>query len=275
MNKIKLLFLLFVFTRVLFGQEISKTTLSIGTSIQFNSDILKENRVLNVYLPASYTDSISKKYPIIYLLDGAMDEDFIHITGLVQFCAFDWAPLIPESIVVGIANVDRKRDFTYPTSIAQDKEDFPTTGGSAAFIEFLEKEVKTIVNQEFRVSEQETIIGQSLGGLLLSELLFTKPDLFDTYIIVSPSLWWDNFSLLDKELPVIAPPKKIFIAVGEEGPSMESSAMRLLARLQKLRKRALEKTLVIRYDFMEGYDHSNLLHSAVYKAFKTFNKATQ
>lgn len=37
---------------------------------------------------------------------------------------------MPKSIVVGIANVDRKRDFTFPTTIKKDKEDFPTTGGS-------------------------------------------------------------------------------------------------------------------------------------------------
>lgn len=257
------------------AQQLTTSDLSIGKSISFSSDVLNEERTLNVYLPASYQDSIAKEYPVIYLLDGSMDEDFVHIVGLVQFCAFEWAPLIKESIVVGITNVDRKRDFTYPTSIAQDKQDFPTTGGSKAFIEFLEQEVKPIVRQTFRVDGNNTVIGQSLGGLLLSEILFTSPDLFDTYIIVSPSLWWDDFSLLERELPVISPPKKIFVAVGEEGPSMESGAMRLLAKLQKLRKRELEKTLVIRYDFMEGYDHANLLHAAVYKAFKTFNKATQ
>lgn len=99
------------------------------------------------------------KYPLIYLLDGSRDEDFIHIVGLTQFGSFSWINMLPESIVVGIGNVDRKRDFTAPIGNLNDKKQYPTTGGSAKFIKFIDKELQVFVNDQFRVSNSKTIIG--------------------------------------------------------------------------------------------------------------------
>ena len=138
-------FILFLFTCQIYAQNevitTSKKALTIGERVTIASKILNENRTLNIYLPHSYTQDSLKTYPVIYLLDGSIDEDFIHIAGLVQFGSFPWINMLPESIVVGISNVDRKRDFTYPTTIQKDKEDFPTTGESEAFINFMDTEL--------------------------------------------------------------------------------------------------------------------------------------
>jgi len=108
--------------------QILKTSdFSIGETLVFNSNILEEKRTLNIYLPHSYATNSDKSYPIIYLLDGSADEDFIHVVGLIQFLSFSWINAVPESIVVGISNIDRKRDFTFPTTNEKDKEQFPTT----------------------------------------------------------------------------------------------------------------------------------------------------
>src|SRR5690606_8834222 len=98
----------------------------------------KEDRLLNIYLPNGYDKE--KVYPVIYLLDGSADEDFLHIVGLVQF--FNLQLKMPDCIVVGIANVDRKRDFTFKTDLEDLKTAYPTTGGSASFIGFIEKELQ-------------------------------------------------------------------------------------------------------------------------------------
>jgi predicted alpha/beta superfamily hydrolase len=102
--------------------------ITIGETRELRSDILNETRFLNIYLPASYTNDATTKYPVIYLLDGSIDEDFIHIAGLVQFGSFSWINMIPESIIVGITNIDRKKDFTSPSTVREDKSDFPTAG---------------------------------------------------------------------------------------------------------------------------------------------------
>ena len=262
------------------AQQSSKHTftaqpIKLGTSFTFYSTSLNENRTINIYLPASYDKETATSYPVIYLLDGSLDEDFIHIVGLVQFTSFSWAQLIPESIVVGISNVDRKRDFTYPTTNAKDKKDFQTTGGSKQFIAYLENELQPFIAKEFRVTTERTIIGQSLGGLLATEILWTHPHLFSNYVIVSPSLWWDDNSLLSrpperyragKHNP-LKTSKKVFVAVGQEGPIMEAAALGLAANLKT------EKNIQTYFKYLDGLDHTNTLHQAVYEAFKVlYNK---
>lgn len=264
----------FIIAFITFGvQSQNKQPFTIGEIVKLDSGILNEERTLNIYLPNSYEKETEKQYPIIYLLDGSADEDFIHISGLVQFCSFSWIDIIPESIVVGIANVDRQRDFTFPTNNKEDKKDFPTTGGSEAFIKFIEKEVQPYIKNNYRITQEKTLIGQSFGGLLATEILLKSPQLFDNYIIVSPALWWDDRSLLEFPVNKITAPKKIYVAVGAEGPAMEGTALKLISKLQTLRKRELEKSLVIRYEFLDQFNHSNILHSAVYNAFIKFKKA--
>ncbi|MEL6988820.1 MAG: alpha/beta hydrolase-fold protein, partial [Bacteroidota bacterium] len=184
----------------LYAQIENTVPFSIGETIDFHSKILNENRSINIYLPLSYQEDSSKTYPVIYLLDGSKDEDFIHISGLVQFCSFSWINIIEESIVVGISNVDRKRDFTYPSNVAIDQKEFPTSGKSKFFIQFIKEELQKLIEHKYRVSDSKTLIGQSLGGLLATEILFKEPSLFDNYIIVSPSLWWDDEALLNYKI---------------------------------------------------------------------------
>lgn len=170
----------------------------LGVIDEIQSVELAEKRILNIYLPEGYEKDGASKYPVIYLLDGSADEDFIHVVGLVQFNNFSWIDRVPKSIVVGIANVDRRRDFTFPTTVEEEKKKFPSTGHSNKFIAFIEKELQPFIEKKYRTNSSKMIIGQSLGGLLATEILFKKPMLFDKYIIISPSLWWDNGSLLEQ-----------------------------------------------------------------------------
>lgn len=90
-------------------QEISINDITIGRTIKIESNILEEKRALNIYFPPSYETDTLESYPVIYLLDGSKDEDFIHVIGIVQFGSFSWINMVPESIAVGISNVDRKK----------------------------------------------------------------------------------------------------------------------------------------------------------------------
>jgi len=233
-----------------------KRSLVIGEVIEFQSRILKEDRTLNIYLPNGYSKDSIKVYPVIYLLDGSIDEDFIHVAGLVQFGSFPWINMIPESIVVGISNVDRRRDFTFPTNNKEDRKDFPTAGGSE------------IIDDQYHTNSVKTVIGQSLGGLLATEILLKKPALFDHYIIVSPSLWWDDESLLQYKPMRYVNKKSIYVAVGKEGEVMERTAKALY------RKLTLHQTINTKvfFGFFEKRDHGDALHLAVYDAFEKIFK---
>jgi len=263
--KIYLLLLLFYLSQFnsIYAQQVEKEELVIGEVLTFDSDFLKEKRTLNIYLPESYFSDTIKNYPVIYLLDGTITEDFLHIVGIVQFGSYPWINMIPESIVVGIANIDRKRDFTFPTTVEEHKKEFPTTGGSEMFIQCLEKEIQPIIAKNYRTTNEKTIIGQSLGGLLATEILLTKPSLFDNYIIISPSLWWNNESLLQKAMLQYNTPKSVYIAVGKEGKIMESEAKAIYKKLAENR----DDYKKLYFNYFGDQDHANILHLAVYDAF--------
>lgn len=251
------------------AQIIKQEDFSIGETIEFKSTILNENRTLNIYLPNSYATDSLKKYPVIYLLDGSKDEDFIHISGLVQFCSFSWINIIEESIVVGISNIDRKKDFTYPSTMDIDKEEFPTSGHSKPFIDFIKNEVQQVIANTYRVRDEKTIIGQSVGGLLATEILFKHPDMFDHYIIVSPSLWWDDEKLLSYKPGKELHKKSVYVGVGKEGPLMERVAQSLFYKLSLEKKNELK----LFFGYFEQQSHGDVLHLAVYDAFeKIFKK---
>jgi predicted alpha/beta superfamily hydrolase len=234
----------------------------IGETVTLHSAALGEDRLLNVYLPEGYHPDSAARYPVIYLLDGSADEDFVHIAGLVQFGAFPWVGMLQPSIVVGIANVDRRRDFTFPTRNARDLADFPTTGGSKAFLQFLEQELQPAVAARYRVEGRGTLVGQSLGGLLAAEVLHRKPGLFQHYIVVSPSLWWDDRSLLAADMQRLPAGSRVFVAVGKEGDEMEGPAR---AFAEKLRSVAADPADV-QFQHYPAANHGNILHLAAYDA---------
>lgn len=246
--------------------EISPFT--IGDRITLQSEKLQEERILNVYLPHGYSSDSAATYPVIYLLDGSIEEDFIHVAGLVQFCSYPWIAHLPPSIVVGIENVDRQRDFTYPTDRPEYLEQVPTLGGSAAFISFLREEVKPFIESNYAVEGKGMIIGQSLGGLLASEILVRQPDLFDTYLIVSPSLWWDEQSLFAETPVIIEDGINVYIAVGEEGGVMKSVA-------RKLRKSTKNRNNIdeLHFEYVKHHDHADILHEALYRMFRERGKS--
>lgn len=243
----------------------------LGSIREMHSTILNESRTLNIYLPPGYNAEDTIHYPVIYLLDGSADEDFIHITGLVQYANFPWVNLLPPSIVVGIANVDRKRDYCFPTQNQKDKKNNPSSGGSAKFIDFIGNELEPYIDSEYKTNKTKTIIGQSLGGLLATEILFKKPDLFNKYIIISPSLWWDDESLL-KIPPAILKDgintkTSIFIAVGKEGSVMEGDARKLVEIL----KRKTNPLIKVHFSYFSKENHATIMHQAVYEAFGIFS----
>lgn len=121
------------------AQSPETTPIVIGQSLPLESTILGQTRRINVHLPAGYATS-GKTYPVLYLMDGGEKEDFPHIAGLAQLGELSWT--YREMIVVGIEGIDRRHDLTHPTSVAKEKADYPTTGGSAAYRRFLAEELK-------------------------------------------------------------------------------------------------------------------------------------
>lgn len=285
MNKLLLTILLALSTSLVYARSKKASSLAkskpfvLGVTDQLPSKVLGEQRTLNIYLPEGYNEQDSIHYPVIYLLDGSADEDFIHITGLVQFSSFEWINQVPKSIVVGIATVDRRRDFTFPTSLQHDLEKAPTSGKSDRFMAFIEQELQPYIQQKYKVNQTRTLIGQSLGGLFATQVLFKKPTLFNKYIIISPSLWWNNGSLLNEAPTILSEgftqETAIYIGVGKEGLTptavprvMEVDANVLADKIRSTKSQAIK----VYFDYLPQEDHATIMHQAVSNAFKVIYK---
>lgn len=256
-------------------QAVGTKPFVLGVIEKIQSKVLGEERTLNIYLPEGYNKNDTTRYAVTYLLDGSADEDFIHIVGLYQFYSFEWINRVPKTIIVGIATVDRRRDFTYPTTIEKDKKKYPTTGHSDKFIAFIEKELQPFIENRYKVNASKTIIGESLGGLLATEILLKKPALFNKYIIVSPSIWWDNGSLLSLQSPVLLEgythKTDVYVGVGKEGltstemPRVMEVDANLLADKIKATK---SKAVSVYFDYLPEENHATIMHQAVNNALK-------
>ncbi|WP_374518765.1 alpha/beta hydrolase [Undibacterium squillarum] len=250
----------------------------IAQTYTLQSQVLNEQRELNIMLPEGYHEHPEMRYPVVYLLDGGQHEDFTHMAGAVQYASFSWVQRLPPVILVGIANTDRKRDMTFKASpkfvwpkwMHAYTDAYKNAGGSDAFIRYIETEVQPYVQQHFRTGPDKMLVGQSLAALLATEILLKKPALFNQYVMMSPSLWWDNQSLL-KQAPQLlrnmpAAPMKVYLAVGNEGPEMVNDARALAALIRKHKPRNTQFV----FEYLPKEDHGTILHPATLNAFAHF-----
>ncbi|MES1219816.1 MAG: alpha/beta hydrolase-fold protein [Bacteroidota bacterium] len=169
----------------------------IGSIDSIQSRILKERRKFWVHLPASASDP-KKKFPVVYLLDG--DNNFTSVVGMIDLLSsVNGNTIFPEMIVVGILNTDRFRDLT-PTHVTSglwvDSARGKGSGGGEAFTSFMEKELIPHVDSMYPTGRYRMMIGHSLGGLMAIHILVHHQKLFNSYIAIDPSMWWDNQRLL-------------------------------------------------------------------------------
>ena len=158
-----------------------------------DSAVLGEQRRINVYLPPGYQDA-SDSFPVLYMPDGGVAEDFPHITNTIDALIEEGA--IAPCLVVGIENTQRRRDLTGPTEVAKDREVAPVVGGSAAFRDFLRDELIPQIERRYHCRPQRAIVGESLAGLFVIETFLLAPGLFERSIAMSPSLWWNGHELV-------------------------------------------------------------------------------
>lgn len=162
-------------------------------SLSIQSHALNETRRVNVHLPKDY--EASTRYPVLYMPDGGIDEDFPHVVNTVD--SLIALGEIRPVIVVGVPNTERRRDLTGPTRVHSDSAIAPHVGGSAAFRQFFRDELIPEIDKRYRTTPERGIIGESLAGLFVVETFLREPKLFAHYIAFDPSLWWNNGALVD------------------------------------------------------------------------------
>jgi predicted alpha/beta superfamily hydrolase len=198
------------------------------------STALGETRRINVYTPPGYAEDAAAHHPVLYMPDGGVQEDFPHVASTVD--AGIRAGEMRAMIVVGIENTERRRDMTGPTEVEEDRRIAPRVGGSAAFRAFIADELMPEVRRRYRTTDETAIIGESLAGLFIVETFVLQPELFDTYVALSPSLWWNGGALLQtagERLPVRGQwPATVYLSSADED-NIAPAAARLAQALQE------------------------------------------
>ncbi|MBK6023711.1 alpha/beta hydrolase [Brevundimonas nasdae] len=213
---------------------IRATPIVIGSSWAVPSNVYGGAREINVWLPPGYADS-SKTYPVLYVLDGGQDQDFHHISGIAQLGTI--VGTTRDVIVVGVASVDRRNELTLPTEDAELIARYPTQGQSDHFRRFLSEEVQPFINARYRTSGETALMGESLAGLFVVETFLKEPQMFDAYVAVSPSLWWDGGRLARQAGAHLrdhsGDPRTLILTLGDEGEMMQAPMDVLTANLRQ------------------------------------------
>lgn len=223
--------------------------LVIGETFTLQSKGLGETRRINVYLPPGYADAPDKRFPVLYMPDGGLAEDFLHVAGLVQVSVGNGT--MRPFVLVGIENTERRRDLT---------------GGSAPFRKFLRSELMREVEARYRTTDETAIVGESLAGYFVVETFVLEPDLFKTYIAIDPSLWWNDGALVKTTAETLRAQTKSdkvlwFASSGEQrGDAIDRFAAAVQANAPP--------GLQWHYEPMLQEKHSTIYHPAALKAFR-------
>lgn len=176
----------------------SQEDICIGTKYSLYSDALQEERSYWIHLPEGYGQDTIQVYPVVYLLDG---ESFFHsLVGMSKTFTTIRGKYLPPSIIVGVLSTDRTRDLT-PSASAAGRDGrisqaaVPQGGGSEIFCRFLTGELRSVIDHSYRTNGQNMLIGHSYAGLFTLTIFLRHTELFDTYLAVDPSLWWDQGKL--------------------------------------------------------------------------------
>ncbi|MEP6921251.1 MAG: alpha/beta hydrolase-fold protein [bacterium] len=213
----------------------------VGTikRLTIKSTVLGEDRVILVRTPAGY-DTNKLSYPVLYMTDG--DAHIAHSSTTVEFLARNGR--MSEMIIVGIPNTDRTRDLTPTAAVGPNAAQFPTAGGADKFLKFIETELIPEIEKNYRVQPYRVLAGHSFGGLFALHAMITRPELFKSYIAVSPSLQWSDEATLKRMEAFLAGRKELdatlFTSLGNEPGDIGNAFVSFKKLLEKSKIKGFE-----------------------------------
>ena len=238
---------------------------SIGETFAIDSKVLGERRVINVYVPPDYATTPGQRYPVLFMPDGGLKEDFQHVVGSVDISIKNL--VIRPMIVVGVENTDRRHDLTGPTQTREERDAAPRAGGADTFRRFFRDELKPYVAAHYRTTGESALIGESLAGLFVIETFLVEPTLFDSYIAADPSVQWNSQAVVRSAPVHLATwpqtPKHLYIATGDL-PEMQQGVAILVDALRG----ASSAKITWIYDPMPAEHHNTIFAIAALRGVR-------
>lgn len=257
----KILIIIPFFILAAFAKAQHENKIVIGKTDTIFSKILNERRKILVYTPnlTSPANLSNQAYPVLYLLDG--EAHFVSTVGLVQqLSQANGNAVLPEMIVVGIANTNRLRDLT-PSA----------TSGGNNFMKFIETELMPYIESNYTTAPYKVLVGHSLGGLTAIDALTRNANLFNSYIAIDPSMWFGNERFLQNAITQLSnnktENKRLFIGTANTMPkgmtltglgkdtSNETQHIRSIFKLNNYFKKKAVPGLLYAHKFYENETH--------------------
>ena len=233
----------------------------VGEQFVIHSDVLNEDRAILVTLPPGY-ELTPQKFPVIYLLDGPAHLN--HTTGTKDVLAR--SNLMPQAIIVGIANTNRTRDLTPSPG---DNGRLPNSGGANKFLKFINTELIPFIEKKYRTEPYRVLIGHSFGGLFTVHAMTTQPNSFDAYIAISPSLQWADGAPVKQMSKFLDENPEysgfLYLSIADEGGGMQRS----FDSFVDLLKSKAPKTLQWSSQILPDEDHGSTVLRSTYSGLKT------
>jgi predicted alpha/beta superfamily hydrolase len=171
-----------------------------------------------------------------------------------------WQPLAPTSGGWFLPSADLTFALAGDSLIATK----PTQGGGAdRYGAFLVETLKPLIDGRYRTQPgagTTALGGSSLGGLVTLHLGLRHPDVFGKLIVASPSVWWDDRTILESVQALSGPTdQRIWLDMGtDEGETMLSDVRVLRDALQT----AGWNASTLRYVEAEGAAHTEAAWAA-------------
>lgn len=243
----------------------------------FHSSIVGDDFEISVALPRNY-GSTDSTYPVVYTIDANMW--FAAGTGIMRW--MEARGKLPPIIHIGIGYRSdlkwrklRGRDLT-PTNVSESGVHLP--GGAYKFLGFIREELMPFIRANYRVSSDAAIIGGSFGGLFALYVLFHQPETFGRYVIMSPSISWDQsvtfkyeeeYAQNHSDLPVT-----IFLSAGALEQRADTAAG-MVTNLKQLEERLLNRqynSLRLQTVIFEQEDHVTVYPAAITRGLQAIYK---
>ncbi|MFD1874849.1 alpha/beta hydrolase-fold protein [Hymenobacter bucti] len=174
--------------------------LVLGKKDSIQSAVLGAKRFFYVHVPTSGSaaSATKKRYPVAYVFDA--DAQFASTVSMLQFLSTHYNSVCPEMMVVGILHENRRKELT-PTHAEVippywDAASTQASGGGEQFLAFIEQELMPYLDRHYPTQPYKLLMGHSLGGLAAMQTFVHHTPLFNAYVCLDPSMWWDNQALL-------------------------------------------------------------------------------
>ncbi|MCW8985095.1 MAG: alpha/beta hydrolase-fold protein [Thermoanaerobaculales bacterium] len=252
------------------GDSVSQVQIPDTERRVLASRFVDEEFKIHVYLPRNYPEE-GRRYPVIYLLDS--EYSFGCVSYVVR--RLIKGREIPPAIVVGVSyevpyeDFYRRRQRDYTPSAAH-LEEFPAAGHGPAFFQFIEKELIPFVDATYATEpDDRTLVGLSFSGLFSTWVLFNHPEIINRYVIISPSLWWDNGVSFRYEEAYAKNHQslraRVYLIAGEhDGRNIVKDVPRLIGRLESRSYQGF----VLGGGLLEDETHRTIFPNAVTKGLR-------